>query len=137
MLFRSIIMAAAVADFRPVAAADWKIKKTHDLQPVIELIQNPDLLEGLVASRRPGQVIVGFAAETGDSHADAIEYGKQKLARKGCDLLVINDVSDGKAFEVADNAVTIISADREPVEVALSNKEVIAETVCDLVISRF
>ena len=82
-------------------------------------------------------MIVGFAAETGDSHADAIEYGRQKLLRKGCDLLVINDVSAGKAFEVEDNAVTIISADSEPVEVQLSNKELVAETVWHLVISRF
>lgn len=133
----AVIMAAAVADYRPVAVADWKIKKTHDSQPVVHLVENPDLLEGLVAARPAGQVIVGFAAETGDSHADAIEYGRRKLARKGCDLLVINDVSDGKAFEVPVNAVTIISADQEPVEVPLSNKEVIAETVCDLVISRF
>ena len=69
----AVVMEAAVADFRPVAAADWKIKKTQDSQPMIELIQNPDLLEGLVASRRPGQVIVGFAAETGRSEEHTSE----------------------------------------------------------------
>lgn len=133
----AVVMAAAVSDFRPVAPAETKIKKSGDGAPTIELVQNPDLLAGLVATRPVGQVIVGFAAETGDNHADAIEYGTQKLARKGCDLLVINDVSGGKAFEVENNAVTIISADSEPVEVPLTNKELVAETVWDLVISRF
>jgi phosphopantothenoylcysteine decarboxylase/phosphopantothenate--cysteine ligase len=133
----AIVMAAAVSDFRPDEAAGHKIKKSGDEALELRLIQNPDLLAGLVAQRRQGQVIVGFAAETGDSHVDAIEYGRQKLLRKGCDLLVINDVSADKAFEVDDNAVTIISADSEPVEVQLSNKELVAETVWHLVISRF
>ena len=133
----AVVMAAAVSDFHVQDASTTKIKKGSGVHPTIELAENPDLLEGLVAARTPGQVIVGFAAETGDSHTDAIEYGRQKLARKGCDLLVINDVANGKAFERDDNAVTIISADQEPVEVPLSNKEVIAETVWHLVISRF
>lgn len=133
----AVVMAAAVSDFHVQSASTTKIKKGSGVAPTIELGENPDLLEGLVAERRPGQVIVGFAAETGDSHADAIEYGRQKLARKGCDLLVINDVADGKAFERDENAVTVISADQEPVEVPLSNKEVVAETVWHLVISRF
>lgn len=133
----AVVMAAAVSDFHVQSASTTKIKKGSGVAPTIQLGENPDLLEGLVAARRPGQVIVGFAAETGDSHADAIEYGRQKLARKGCDLLVINDVADGKAFERDENAVTVISADQEPVEVPLSNKEVVAETVWHLVISRF
>ena len=92
----AIVMTAAVADFRPAALAAHKIKKSgsHD-PPPLPLTQNPDVLVELVAAREPGQVIVGFAAETGDEAGDALHHGRAKLARKGCDLLVVNAVGDG------------------------------------------
>ncbi|HEY7271190.1 MAG TPA: bifunctional phosphopantothenoylcysteine decarboxylase/phosphopantothenate--cysteine ligase CoaBC, partial [Actinoplanes sp.] len=93
-----IVMAAAVADFRPASAAGHKIKKSDAAPPPLELTENPDVLVELVAARRNGQLIVGFAAETGDDSASVIEHGRAKLARKGCDLLVVNAVGGGKAF---------------------------------------
>lgn len=93
-----IIMAAAVADFRPATLADAKLKKSGDEGMSIELVQNPDVLAGLVADRRPGQFIVGFAAETGDAAHTAHEYAEAKFRRKGADLLVFNDVSADRAF---------------------------------------
>jgi hypothetical protein len=96
----AVVMAAAVADFRPATRTDTKIKKTGaDPDPLV-LVTNPDVLAALSADRgRTGQVIVGFAAETGDASGDVLAHGRAKLARKGCDLLVVNDVSDGRGFE--------------------------------------
>ena len=94
-------MAAAPADFRPVSTSDAKIKKADDgsAPPSLELTQNPDILHELTTDRvRPGAVIVGFAAETGDATGSVLELGRAKLARKGCDLLVVNDVSGGAVF---------------------------------------
>ena len=93
----AVVMAAAVADFRPVALAEHKIKKRgRPTRRRCALTQNPDVLVELVAAREPGQVIVGFAAETGDETGDALHHGRAKLARKGCDLLVVNAVGDGR-----------------------------------------
>lgn len=124
-----IIMAAAVADFRPAEASGSKIKKRDDVSdPVITLVRNPDILAGLVRDRndahRP-QLIVGFAAETGDERGNVLEYARAKLARKGCDLLVVNQVGVNKVFGQDTNEVVIL--DRrglEPVEVAGSKTEV-------------
>lgn len=93
-----VIMAAAVSDYRPAQAASHKMKKDGDAGLTIELVQNPDILAGLVADRREGQTIVGFAAETGSPETTAAELARQKIVRKGCDILVFNDVSDGKTF---------------------------------------
>ena len=98
-----VVMAAAVADFRPAAYADHKIKKTHaagadgaadESAPTVALVRNPDVLAGLVAARGSASspVIVGFAAETGDGEGSVLEHARAKLARKGCDLLVVNEV---------------------------------------------
>ena len=100
----------------------------------VDLIRNPDILSGLVADRRSGQIIVGFAAETGDENASALDLGKQKLARKGCDLLVVNDVSDGKAFGTEDNEVAIFAGPGAVTEVARSAKETVANRIWDEVI---
>ena len=98
----AVVMTAAVADFRPTTPAGHKIKKSGSADPPpLTLTQNPDVLVELVAAREPGQVIVGFAAETGDEAGDALHHGRAKLARKGCDLLVVNAVGEGTAFEVA------------------------------------
>ena len=84
-------MAAAVADFRPRDPADHKLKKTDPSHPPrLELEPTEDVLSGLSARRRPGQVLVGFAAEHGDG---AIDYGRGKLERKGLDAIVVNDIS--------------------------------------------
>ncbi|MCW1249150.1 bifunctional phosphopantothenoylcysteine decarboxylase/phosphopantothenate--cysteine ligase CoaBC [Acaricomes phytoseiuli] len=110
----AVLMAAAVADFRPAATTTQKIKKRDDqADPVITLVRTPDILAGLVRSRdedpsRAGQLIVGFAAETGDDQGGVLEYARAKLERKGCDLLVVNDVSAGKVFGADDNHVVVL-----------------------------
>jgi phosphopantothenoylcysteine decarboxylase/phosphopantothenate--cysteine ligase len=126
-----IVMAAAVADFRPTNRVDYKIKKTdHDPVP-IALTKNPDILVELVAARAPGQVIVGFGAETGDSHADVLEHGRAKLKRKGADLLVLNAVGEGRAFEVEDNAGWLLSANGTETQLPLGAKSLLAARVWD------
>lgn len=131
-----IVMAAAVADFRPADVAHTKLKKTADGDaPTLRLVRNPDVLVDLVSLRRPGQLIVGFAAETGDAAADALTYAREKLARKGCDLLVLNRVDDGRGFDVTDNAVTVLAAGAaEPLaEVTVGPKAVVAVAIWDAV----
>lgn len=129
-----VVMAAAVADFRPTHRADYKIKKTdHDPDPV-ELTRNPDILTELVAARKPGQFIVGFAAETGDSRSDVLDHARAKLRRKGVDLLVVNAVGDGMAFEVEDNAGWFLSANGTEITVPLGSKSALAATLWDNVL---
>jgi len=124
-----VVMAAAVADFRPAVQADHKIKKTdHDPDPV-SLTRNADILKELVAARRPGQVIVGFAAETGDSRADVLDHARVKLKRKGADLIVVNAVGDGRAFEVEDNSGWLLAASGTETPLPLGSKSQLAATV--------
>jgi phosphopantothenoylcysteine decarboxylase/phosphopantothenate--cysteine ligase len=110
-----IIMSAAVADFRPAAVSGTKIKKRDDRDdPVITLIRNPDILHELVELRnaaggRGQQLIVGFAAETGDSDGDVLAHAQAKLQRKGCDLLVVNHVGTDKVFGQDENSVVILA----------------------------
>jgi phosphopantothenoylcysteine decarboxylase / phosphopantothenate---cysteine ligase len=133
----AIVMTAAVADFRPVSLVDHKIKKSgSDDPPPLALTQNPDVLVELVAAREPGQVIVGFAAETGDDSGDALHHGRAKLARKGCDLLVVNAVGEGTAFEVADNAGWLLGADGSETELPTGSKALLASRVWDSVAAR-
>ncbi|MDQ0144332.1 bifunctional phosphopantothenoylcysteine decarboxylase/phosphopantothenate--cysteine ligase CoaBC [Pseudarthrobacter niigatensis] len=126
-----IIMSAAVADFRPADVSDTKIKKRDDTaDPVITLVRNPDILQELVEQRKAGpsgtgQLIVGFAAETGDSQGDVLAYAEAKLQRKGCDLLVVNHVGADKVFGQDSNSVVILSrAGDEPQEAAGTKTEV-------------
>ena len=128
-----VVMAAAVADFRPMTLAGHKIKKSDTGPAPIELVENPDVLAELVTARRPGQVLVGFAAETGDDTGSVLEHGRAKLARKGCDLLVVNAVGEGRAFGQADNAAVILGADGSEVEVPLGPKALLAAGVWDAV----
>ncbi len=124
-----IVMAAAVADFRPQSRAAEKIKKTGTAPEPIRLTRNPDILRELVAARtRPGQVIVGFAAET----AGVLAAGRQKLASKGCDLLVVNQVGGGRAFGTADNEAVILAADGSQTVVQRGPKEALADIIWDL-----
>jgi phosphopantothenoylcysteine decarboxylase / phosphopantothenate---cysteine ligase len=129
----AVVMAAAVADYRPEIRSDSKIKKTGADPEPLRLVQNPDILRELSAGRpRPGQVIVGFAAETGDVLAN----GRAKLAAKGCDLLVVNQVGGGLAFGTSDNEAVILGADGSQTSVPRGPKEALADVVWDLVASR-
>ena len=133
----AVVMAAAVADYRPAERLSAKRKKTATL--AVELVQNPDVLAALVQGRTPGQVLVGFAAETGDADASVLEHGRAKLARKGCDLLVVNEVGESghpTGFEGPDNAATVLAADGTSHEVPLGTKEAHADVVWDLVAAR-
>jgi phosphopantothenoylcysteine decarboxylase/phosphopantothenate--cysteine ligase len=131
-----VVMAAAVADFRPAEVASHKIKKLGTGPEPITLTENPDILAGLVAARRPGQLLVGFAAETGDGTGTVLEHGRQKLARKGCDLLVVNAVGAGQAFGTPDNAAVILAADGTEIDVPLGPKALLAAAVWDAVATR-
>ncbi|MGH3505217.1 MAG: bifunctional phosphopantothenoylcysteine decarboxylase/phosphopantothenate--cysteine ligase CoaBC [Nocardioidaceae bacterium] len=141
----AVVMAAAPADFRPRNAAGHKIKKTSDgTAPTVELEQNPDILAGLVAARdsRDGdsggrQVLVGFAAETGDDDGDVREHARAKLARKGCDLLVVNDVSGGAVFGADESEAVILSADGDSTPVPPGPKVALAHAVWDHVGARW
>jgi phosphopantothenoylcysteine decarboxylase/phosphopantothenate--cysteine ligase len=135
----AVVMAAAPADFRPTAVSDAKIKKADDgSAPAIELVQNPDILAEISHERaREGAVIVGFAAETGDATGSVLELGRAKLARKGCDLLVVNDVSGGAVFGSADNEAVILGADGGAVEVPHGSKTALAHVIWDEVSRRF
>jgi phosphopantothenoylcysteine decarboxylase/phosphopantothenate--cysteine ligase len=129
----AIVMAAAVADFRPAVREASKIKKTNTDPPPIELTRNPDVLAEISSHRvQPGQVIVGFAAETDD----VLVNGRAKLARKGCDLLVVNEVGETRGFESGDNAATILGADGSETVVPHGPKDLLAHTVWDLVVRR-
>ena len=128
----AVVMAAAVADYRPEARSDEKIKKTGDGPEPLRLVENPDILRELVAHRRPGQVIVGFAAETDDMLA----HGQAKLAAKGCDLLVVNRVGRGLAFGTEDNEAVVLAADGSATAVSRGPKDVLADIVWDLVRAR-
>lgn len=102
-----VIMAAAPADFT-AEAADHKIKKSGDGGLDLHLVQTPDVLAGLAKEKPLGQVLVGFAAETVASHDELLAVGTAKLARKGCDLLVLNDVSGGKVFGKPTTSMSVI-----------------------------
>jgi phosphopantothenoylcysteine decarboxylase/phosphopantothenate--cysteine ligase len=115
--------------------ADHKIKKAEDADdaPVVRLVRNPDILRELVATRRQGQVVVGFAAETGDATGDALEHARAKLVRKGCDLLVLNDVSTGKVFGHRDTEVTILHPNGRDEPVPAGSKEAVAAAIWDAI----
>jgi len=146
----AVVMAAAVADFRPVTRSGTKIKKDNSEPAPIGLVRNPDILAELSARRHaagssgtlppaagpgaagPGQVVVGFAAETELDLAES----RAKLARKGCDLLVVNRVGNGLAFGTSDNEAVVVGADGSQTEIPRAPKEVLADTVWDLVAPR-
>ncbi len=135
-----LVMAAAVADFRPAYPATSKIKKTADARdtPPIELIRNEDVLAGAVRQRADGQlpsmrVIVGFAAETGDANGDVLFHARAKLRRKACDLLVVNAVGDGRAFEVDSNDGWMLGADGTEVALEHGSKTLMASRIVDAV----
>ncbi|MFF8845933.1 bifunctional phosphopantothenoylcysteine decarboxylase/phosphopantothenate--cysteine ligase CoaBC [Streptomyces sp. NPDC015127] len=130
----AVVMAAAVADFRPAEYATGKIKKKDGVDaPTVPLVRNPDILAEISADRaRPGQVIVGFAAETDDVLAN----GRDKLRRKGCDLLVVNEVGERRTFGAEENEAVVLAADGAETPVPYGPKEALADTVWDLVVPR-
>jgi phosphopantothenoylcysteine decarboxylase/phosphopantothenate--cysteine ligase len=132
----AIVMTAAVADFRPVARAAGKIKKDGTLPPPIELTENPDILADLARHRsdqgRPDQVIVGFAAETNPD----LDAAKAKLARKGSDFLVVNQVGGGHGFGATDNEWLVLGADGTVTPVPRQSKDALADFVLALVTAR-
>lgn len=128
-----VVMAAAVADYRPVNPAGTKLKKTG-APPVLELVETVDILAELGHERlRENQVVVGFAAETGDETASVLEHGRAKARRKGADLLVVNAVGENQGFGTEDNTVTILSGDGEVVAEAAGSKDAVAHAVWDAV----
>jgi phosphopantothenoylcysteine decarboxylase/phosphopantothenate--cysteine ligase len=135
-----LVMAAAVADFRPVHTATSKIKKTADEteRPTVELIRTDDVLAGAVRQRADGQLpnmraIVGFAAETGDANGDVLFHARAKLARKACDLLVVNAVGDGRAFEVDSNDGWLLGSDGTEVALEHGSKTLMASRIVDAI----
>ncbi|MFC5908515.1 bifunctional phosphopantothenoylcysteine decarboxylase/phosphopantothenate--cysteine ligase CoaBC [Streptacidiphilus monticola] len=130
----AVVMAAAVADFRPAAMAAGKIKKKDGVEPApVELVRNPDILAEISADRaRAGQVVVGFAAETDEVLAN----GRAKLARKGCDLLVVNEVGVDKTFGSEHNEAVVLGADGTETPVPHGPKSALADVVWDLVAAR-
>ncbi len=131
-----VVMAAAVADFRPAQARSSKIKKADAEAPPIALTINPDVLAELATQRPDGQLIVGFAAETGDSRAAVLEHARAKLARKGCDLLVVNPVGEGLAFDVPDNSGWLLAADGSETVLREGPKALLAAQLWDAVAQR-
>ncbi|MGI8578344.1 MAG: bifunctional phosphopantothenoylcysteine decarboxylase/phosphopantothenate--cysteine ligase CoaBC [Nocardioidaceae bacterium] len=135
----AVVMAAAPADFRPVRRAENKVKKRADGQtPAIELVENPDILAALVAERSgPQRVLVGFAAETGDEDGGVLDHAQTKLRRKGCDLLVVNDVSGGAVFGAEATHAVILASDGVRLPVPEGTKTSLAHVVWDCVATRW
>ena len=134
-----VVKAAAVADFRPADVSESKLKKGSDSEPAeIRLQRNPDILADLVAARSAGDVpsscvLVGFAAETGDSSGSVLEHGRAKLARKGCDLLVVNEVGRGTTFGRDDNGGWILDVDGAETTLDRASKDLLADRLLDAV----
>ncbi|WP_327412881.1 bifunctional phosphopantothenoylcysteine decarboxylase/phosphopantothenate--cysteine ligase CoaBC [Streptomyces sp. NBC_01233] len=129
-----VVMAAAVADFRPAEYAGGKIKKKDGQDPApVALVRNPDVLAEISADRaRPGQVVVGFAAETDD----VLPNGRAKLLRKGCDLLVVNEVGEARTFGSEENEAIILVSEGAEIQVPYGPKEALAEAIWDQVAVR-
>lgn len=138
-----VVMAAAVADYRPVEQHESKLRKAEmGEQFTLEMVANPDILAELVSQRPVGQVVVGFAAETADSETELMTLGRAKLARKGCDLLVVNRVGqreDGtgdRVFGADVTSVHILNSTDESVRDASGEKLSVAHAILDEAIAR-
>ncbi|MDQ0427044.1 bifunctional phosphopantothenoylcysteine decarboxylase/phosphopantothenate--cysteine ligase CoaBC [Cellulomonas iranensis] len=131
-----VVMAAAVADYRPASVADAKLKKTGDA-PVVALVETTDILRELVTDPpRAGQTVVGFAAETGDAEGSVLEHARAKAVRKGADLLVVNPVGGGRGFGTTTNDVTVLDRAGDVVATAAGTKDEVAHVVWDAVLTR-
>jgi phosphopantothenoylcysteine decarboxylase/phosphopantothenate--cysteine ligase len=128
-----IIMAAAVADYRPEQVSQSKIKKEIEGDSLeLRLVKNPDILSALAESRRPGQVIIGFAAETEEDDETMLELGRAKVARKGSDFLVINRVGWNEGFASERNEIVVVDAAGAIVTKAAGTKLSVADRILDL-----
>ena len=135
----AVVMAAAVADFRPAAPYGAKIKKDPDggVPPPVALVRTADVLAELTgAGAEPGRVVVGFAAETGGAGRDVLTPAREKLVRKGVDLLVVNEVGESLGFDSPDNAAVVLGADGSETVIPLGPKDALADVVWDLVAAR-
>ena len=139
-----VIMAAAVSDFRPAEVAESKMKKgqADDALSTLHLVENPDVLKELVAARERSEipaecVIVGFAAETGDAQKSALDYAQEKFARKGCDVLMANEVGRGKTFGEKSNEGWILRLGSAPQRVEHGSKQVVAAQILSAVNEMF
>ncbi|WP_460572234.1 bifunctional phosphopantothenoylcysteine decarboxylase/phosphopantothenate--cysteine ligase CoaBC [Humibacter soli] len=131
-----VVMAAAVADFRPASTSDAKIKKDvvgDELQ--LDLVANPDILAALSADKQPDQLVVGFAAETESDPLVLVELGRRKLKRKGCDFLVINNVGWGTGFSTDENDVVVLDGAGDIVMEASGAKLSVADRILDVITS--
>ena len=129
-----VVMAAAVADYRPAAYERTKQKKGASSARVLELVENPDILADLSRRRRrEGQTVVGFAAETGDDSATAWEHGRAKAIRKGSDLTVVNRVGDAAGFGDVDTAIAIVDGTGATVAEARGSKAELAGIILDAI----
>jgi phosphopantothenoylcysteine decarboxylase / phosphopantothenate---cysteine ligase len=130
-----VVMAAAVADYRVAEVSP--LKRTKDSAPgggiTLDLIENDDVLAGLVAARRAGQTIVGFAAETPAEGETLLERGRRKAARKGADLLAVNEVGWSKGFETAENALVVLDAAGVVAATPRGTKREVADALWDMV----
>ncbi|NRD07515.1 bifunctional phosphopantothenoylcysteine decarboxylase/phosphopantothenate--cysteine ligase CoaBC [Rathayibacter agropyri] len=129
-----VIMAAAVADYRPAAIADAKITKEQQGDRLtLELVKNPDILAEIAAVKREGQLVVGFAAETEPDREAMLALGRAKIARKGCDLLVVNRVGWAEGFQSDSNTVVVLDRAGDIVSEASGSKASVADRVLDVV----
>ena len=132
-----VIMAAAVADYRPEAVAESKIaKEIAGDRLTLELVKNPDILAGLAETRRPGQLIVGFAAETERDSNALLALGRAKISRKGSDLLVLNRVGWTEGFGTDENTVVVVDRLGDIVMEASGSKRSVADRILDVVVAR-
>lgn len=129
-----VVMSAAVADFRVAEVSQGKLTKEDGGIPSLSLVENADILKGLVERRRDGQTIVGFAAETGTGE-ELLERGRRKRRRKGADLLAVNEVGWTKGFEAADNHLIVLDRTDEVVADAAGSKRAVADALLDAVVS--
>src|SRR5699024_8361877 len=130
-----LVMAAAVADFRPATTAEGKIKKEGSAPAAVELVENPDIL-ATVASRPPDRpLVLGFAAEPG-APRQVLELGRAKARRKGADLLAVNAVGGGRGFGDVENSVTVLDHEGAAVGQATGSKQDVARGLWDLVATR-
>ena len=137
-----IVMCAAVADFRPKTYAGFKLKKSTDSGETdksytLELVENPDILAGLATQRlNEGQVIVGFAAETGDEHTSALEYGRRKALKKGANLLAVNTVGATSGFGDVANEIHVLDSHGQQVGHSAGSKLQVARDLVELIAQR-
>ncbi|KQV02516.1 phosphopantothenoylcysteine decarboxylase [Microbacterium sp. Root322] len=128
-----VVMAAAVADYRPVQVSERKLTKEGGGVPAIELIENEDIVASLAAARRPGQLVVGFAAETPEDQAEMLARARGKQQRKGVDVLVVNEVGWERGFESVENAVHILGPGGVEAGAASGSKRAVAVAIWDVI----